>query len=246
MRYTNPSIIEALCEFQFNGESDWDPTAYGLFYAEIKHDFPNSERRDVLAATSSQTPAGVEHQFSPQPRMWFGTAEKNRIVQLGERLLAVNALKPYPGWDRLRELVLTAGEAYHAVVPGATVARTSVRYVDRLEFPSAGFRLGDWIKCDGEYFSRQLADCTSMAYSRIAQPIGDQEHFLLSLTLEPAASGSISLTLDTELFCERPFPSVKATTDLLNLFHTKIVSAFEACITDKTRASLVPESGGAT
>lgn len=241
MRYQNPSIVEALCEFQFAEDSPWDPTAFGLFFNEIKAELPARERKEAIAAAIGQTPIGLQQQITRQPRMWFQSPDKKRIVQLGEHLLAVNVLKPYPHWDGLLDLVWKAGDAYGTAVAAAPVVRTTVRYIDRLEFQPQGFRLGDWIKCDGEYFPKRLADCVSHAAFRLARPVGDQEHFMLSLALDVEENGSVALMLDTEMFCERQFGSVRDTKDLLNAFHRSIVTAFEACITDQTRDLLVPE-----
>ncbi len=241
MRYQNPSIVEALCEFQFAEDSAWDPTAFGLFWHEVKADLPERERKEAIAAAIGHTPLGLQQQITRQPRMWFQSTDKKRIVQLGEHLLAVNVLAPYPHWNGLLDLVWKAGDAYVTAVTAAPVVRTTVRYIDRLEFQPDGFRLGDWIKCDGEYFPRQLADCDAHAAFRLARPLGGQEHFMLSLALDIEDNGSVALMLDTEMFCERQFASVRDTKDLLNRFHGQIVTAFEACITDKTRELLVPE-----
>ena|SRR5215207_7513665 len=38
--YKDPPIIEALCEFQFVPSQPWDLTIPGLFYREVKSEFP--------------------------------------------------------------------------------------------------------------------------------------------------------------------------------------------------------------
>jgi uncharacterized protein (TIGR04255 family) len=241
MRYQNPSIVEALCEFQFAESSPWDPTAFGMFFKQIESTLPVREQGEAIAAAIGESPSGLEHRITRVPRMRFLSEERNRIVQLGEHLLVVNVLKPYPHWAGLLELVQLAGEVYAKEVAEAPVVKATVRYIDRLDFQLQGFRLSDWIKCDGEYFPKQLAECDSHAAFRLAMPVGDQEHFMLSLALNVEENGAVALTLDTEMFCERQFASVSETTDLLNSFHDKIVFAFESCITEKTRELLVPE-----
>ena len=39
-RYTNPPLVEALCEFQFDPSTAWDLTLIGLIYDQLKDIFP--------------------------------------------------------------------------------------------------------------------------------------------------------------------------------------------------------------
>ena len=39
-RYKNSPIIEAICEFQFEENSEWDLTIPGLVYDRVQNEFP--------------------------------------------------------------------------------------------------------------------------------------------------------------------------------------------------------------
>ena len=39
-RYKNSPIIEAICEFQFEENSEWDLTVPGLVYDRVQNEFP--------------------------------------------------------------------------------------------------------------------------------------------------------------------------------------------------------------
>jgi len=44
-KYKNPPLVEALCEFYFIPQQLYDLTIPGLFYDEIKEDFPEKQEQ---------------------------------------------------------------------------------------------------------------------------------------------------------------------------------------------------------
>ena len=40
-KYLNPPIVEAVCEFRFTSDTQWDLAVSGLLYKKIKDDFTN-------------------------------------------------------------------------------------------------------------------------------------------------------------------------------------------------------------
>ena len=50
-KYNNPPLIEALCEFQFIPTEPYDSTIPGLFYTQIKGDFPEKQEQSGIGFT---------------------------------------------------------------------------------------------------------------------------------------------------------------------------------------------------
>jgi uncharacterized protein (TIGR04255 family) len=53
-KYNNPPIIDAVCEFRFGKDTDWDMTIPGVVYREIKTNFPHKEQHALQDINLSQ------------------------------------------------------------------------------------------------------------------------------------------------------------------------------------------------
>ncbi len=247
MKYKNPSIIEALCEFTFALETAWDSTIFGRFYEQVRNEFPQREEGELVTTSlclnlqAAQTPAAP--QLTRSPRMAFSRDGRTRLIQVSQRLLSVNVLAPYPGWDEeFRKMILDAIDAYRRVTGISEAARVVLRYLDRFDFDDQPFRLGDWVNCDGGLFPRELAEQSLMAY-QIGHPLSHGEHFAMTAVTgtgenNPAACNVI---LDTQIIGALPI-KLDAVSAPLDAMHRQIIQAFERSITDKMRGRLEPMS----
>src|SRR5687768_14363404 len=64
-RYKNPPIREALCEFQHEGYSSWDPSRIGRIYESIRNRFDATPIQEFIVETSLQI--GSDRPTAPQP-----------------------------------------------------------------------------------------------------------------------------------------------------------------------------------
>lgn len=148
-QYKNPSIIEALCEFRFKPDMPWDATVFGRYYERVRKEYPEREELQDFEATIGQREGGeVVQGLRRSPRMRFYTEDRSRLLQVGERLLVVNVLPPYPHWDGFQRVIFKALEKWNEIVDSSpTLDQVTLRYIDRFEHKAEGFRLGDWIRC---------------------------------------------------------------------------------------------------
>lgn len=82
-RYNNPPIIEALCEFQFDEDVQWDLTLIGLIYDKLKDYFPQKKQLqlDLALAAATQT----NQQIGPVPMIplvRFLDSDEKKLVQI--------------------------------------------------------------------------------------------------------------------------------------------------------------------
>ena len=247
MKYKNPSIIEALCEFTFAPETEWDSTIFGRFYEQVKNDFPQRDEGEVVTASLTLNLQPAHNPAAPQltrsPRMAFSCEGRTRVIQVSERLLSVHVLAPYPGWDeQFRKMILNAIGVYRRVTGISEVAQIVLRYLDRFDFEDPSFRLGDWLNCDGGLFARELAEQSLMAY-QIRHPLSEGDHFALTAvsgTIENNP-GACNVTLDTQIIRAQPI-EMDAVSTPLDSMHSRIIQAFERSITEKMRERLKPLS----
>src|SRR5690606_36924943 len=98
-QYRNPPIIEAICEFRFSSETKWDPTIPGLVYEKLKTEFPIRESRIEQEIEMRVDKSGLKHHIKPSQKAVIISEDRKSLAQIGERILSINLLKPYPGWD---------------------------------------------------------------------------------------------------------------------------------------------------
>lgn len=136
-RYSNPPIIEALCEFQFEPNAAWDLTVPGLIYEEIKDTFP---KRLQLQLHSSQISLNgidtTEITGQVVPLMRFQRTDDLALIQIGPNLLTVHHLKPYPSWEEFFPLIERGLTTYRKIVNRQVLQRITLRYINRIEIPT--------------------------------------------------------------------------------------------------------------
>jgi len=251
MKYKNPSIVEALCEFTFAPETPWDSTIFGRLYERVKNDFPKREEGELLTATltmslqPTQTPAPPQMQRTP--RMVFSRDDRTRLVQVAERVLTINVLAPYPGWEAFRPMILDTMNAYRDITEIREASQVVLRYLDRFETEDEQFRLGDWLNCDGGLFPRELAD-QSLAVYQLRYPRTAGEHFAMTAVCGPASgkASARNVILDTQIIRTGSIQMDESSAPLLKSMHDQIIDAFERSITPKLRDRLepLPDSNG--
>ena len=101
-KYENPPIVEALCEFRFDG-TPWKSIYPGYIYKEIEKEYPI----DRIARGFSLSPEG---KFIIEQRFQFCKENEQGIIQINEHLLSVHLLNAYTSWNYFK---------YHGSMPQA-------------------------------------------------------------------------------------------------------------------------------
>ncbi len=141
-RYSNPPIIEALCEFHFKPGLDWNLTMPGKLHTELGDDYTGKPRHQKSVELGVQfhegSPRNVQLGEGPN-RVQLVTENEKRIVGIGPNVLSVHMLRPYQdtrlhaeksGWDEFQLRIVKALETYWKVAKPEGVKRIGVRYIN--------------------------------------------------------------------------------------------------------------------
>lgn len=236
-RYANPPVMEAVCEFRLTADTPWDMTIPGLVYERLKDEFSNREQRLVQEVQFIQGPEGFQQQIRTSERiLWFAEG-KEMFVQVGPRLLAVNSLRPYPGWTGFKPKIEKAFEALSHTVDIRGLEKIGLRYINQIEIPSLPVRLEDYFQFylfRGPHLPRDMANFIAAGEFVYAN---GQDRCRVQLRPDPMSSGQHAvLILDIDYFlAQARRVEMSAAIDWVEQAHSKVEEVFEGCITDSLR-----------
>lgn len=236
-KYSNPPIVEALCEFQFIPRQPWDITIPGLLYEKIKEQFPEKQQQVGFGVEVRPEDRKLEQRIEMTQRMRFLRSDKTALVQVGPDLLAINHLKPYPTWHAFKPLILQNLEKYQKIANPKGFKRIGLRYINKIEFSIESIELSDYFNYYA-FTPKGLPQVHDAFNVHVEIPYGERNEYLL-LTLRkviPEHPETISIVLDLDYITAKSesVPSERVP-DWLENAHTNIEKAFESCITDKCR-----------
>lgn len=146
-RLAAPPLIEAVCEFRFLQEEDWDWTLPGRLYDQISSEFPERSQVRQMGVRVQLPPTGHSTtEIVPGPeRVQLRRSDESAMVQLGPGLFVINQLHPYEGWEAFKALILRMLDRYLELLSEApTFERIGLRYINRIKLPE-GCDLGDFM-----------------------------------------------------------------------------------------------------
>jgi uncharacterized protein (TIGR04255 family) len=109
IKYANPPVIEMVCSAQFEA-IPLGVTHIGLFWSELKEEFPDVEQKAPLQTVIESQKPVAEQQWIIQtevlPRVWFRNANRTSLIQIQNNRFVANwqrsAETPdYPSFDVL-------------------------------------------------------------------------------------------------------------------------------------------------
>lgn len=241
-KYSNPPVVEALCEFQFVPSQPWDITVPGLLYEKIKEEFP--EKKQVMGfgvgiQLKEAGMAGMAEQkveLAP-PRIQFLRPDKSALVQVGLDLLIINHLKPYPTWEAFKPPIFSNLKIYQAIAKPKGFKRIGLRYINKIEFDKGPIELSDYFSYSPS-IPAALPQTHEAFIVRVEIPYEDgRDRLLLTLaSIIPEKPDVLTLVLDLDYIMTIPERvSLEQVSDWIENAHSRVENAFEACITDKCR-----------
>jgi len=236
-RYKNPPIVEAVCEFHFTQDTHWDLTIPGRFYEGVKEEFPHREQRSVQDLQIIQEPQGFRQELRVSERVLLFSPDRKLLVQIGPRLLVVNALKPYPTWQGFKPRIEIALRKLQEVVDIRGLELIGLRYINRIELPEEELvRLSDYFHFYltlGPRLPQSMA--SFIAGAEFSYKEG-RDRCRVQLTLEPNSGEKRALLLDINYFLAKPGAvEVPEVLQWVEEAHTQVEEIFEGCITDRLR-----------
>lgn len=138
-QYENPPLLEAVCEFRFSPDEEWDNTIAGRLFTELEDEFPekqSGQHVDVDLNINVEEEI-LQPSFRARKRTIFQNDDETYVVQLLPNLLTVHRLRPYPSWPEFRPVVLEVFRRYLDVADPDRLHRANVRYLNHIEFSDA-------------------------------------------------------------------------------------------------------------
>ena len=236
-KYKNPPVIEAVCEFRLSSDTPWDLTIPGLFYERVKHDFPYREQRLVQEVEVIATPQGLQQVIKYSDRVLMFAPDRKLLLQLGPRLLVINALKPYPTWEHFKKRIESAWKILQKVMEIKGLERIGLRYINRIEFPSPIVRLEeyfDFYPFVGERLPQKIVSFITIAEFPYAD---DRDLCRVQIQRALESETKTAVILDIDYFTVRP-QTIDVSDGLtwVEEAHSRVEEVFEGCITDKLRS----------
>ena len=128
----NPPLVEALCEFRFSEDSNWDWILPGQLYDKVGAEFPEHTQfqsigLQVQASHKSIPAASI---YTAPDRVQYKRSDGSAMIQVGPYLLAINQLKPYTTWAEFSALIIRIYEEYCGIAGNTRIARIGLRYIN--------------------------------------------------------------------------------------------------------------------
>lgn len=233
--YKNPPVIEALCEFFFEG-GKWDTTIPGLFYEKAKKEYPQKRviTHTELKVDLSSAGEAIQTRRVPEARTQFIRPDGSALVQIAHNLLVFNQLKPYPKFEAWKPKALEAFSVYKELCQPEKISKIGIRYINQILIPYGTFPMEDYF-----LLYPKLPVTISEVHERFSMSleIPIQENHLTIVTFgtaSPEEPGCHKLVLDIYDVIQSPIPFDKAEY-LIIQSHDNIEKTFENSITAKLR-----------
>ena len=158
------------------------------------------------------------------------------LVQLGPRLLVVNALRPYPSWGNFKPRIKMIWNCLQRVVEIRGLERIGLRYINRVELPDQAVGLSE---CFEFYpFVGPRLPQKMMSFIAGAEfPYADgRDRCRVQLTKASESEEKSEIILDIDYFLARPRGvSASDVLEWVEEAHSRVEEVFEGCITDRLR-----------
>ena len=237
--YLNPPIEEAICEFCFTSDDQWDLTIPGKLQLELGNEYTGKPR------TQNSMSVGDQSKLKDVNKVELVNEEGTRLICVGKDNLSIHMLRPYHdiskyeigGWEEFEERITNALESYIQLTEREQIDWISVRYINKLVIPGKLVPLEEYLKCvlmeiDGlpqnysDFFNRTQYDY-------------DKNHTLILVYASLPSSDSLKeCLLDLDVIWHQHDTKSIGKNEILKIIrnlHKLAGNAFEAIITDKAR-----------
>jgi uncharacterized protein (TIGR04255 family) len=138
-KYKNSPLTEVVAEFNFIPSTAWNATIPGLMYESVKREFPEIKQRPGIVRMRNPLNRTDQPELETIELVQFWNKQGNLLIQTGKDILTVNALKPYPTWEKFFPNITEGLNQYVKVAKPKGLTRASLRYINSIEVNSKNF-----------------------------------------------------------------------------------------------------------
>lgn len=236
-KYTNPPIQEVICELHFDVKEPLPPSEIEKLKAVWLTEYPDQIVTEEKNFQFQLTPEKMKvDEVKLGKRLICKSTDRSRVVQLSGRFLAVNHLKPYPGWEEgFRDMIIARANELEFAIGPLPISRAGLRYINKIEIPDHPLIWQNWFN-----FALPLPEIEN---SRLD---GFQMHFeesfresfrlIVNCVIAPQVGETgTSVILDLDVVWNGEPVGHAKVPEILEGVHGPHRFAFESYITDKLR-----------
>lgn len=245
-RYRNPPVEEAVCEFRFAPEDNWDLTVPGKLQVALGAEYSGAPREQqairVELDMAEETSPNLRYGKGPV-RVQLPTADGTRIVAVGPDALSIHTLRPYQGsgslerggWAEFEPRIFAALDAYWKVSQPDGVRRVGLRYINRIVTPKGDMEVERYLLSALPKVKALPAERVGFL-NRVEYVYDDGTRLVLSQASvdTPEDRPGFILDIDANRESAEPFGQDEVL-DRVGELHARIEAVFESIITDKAR-----------
>jgi uncharacterized protein (TIGR04255 family) len=236
IRYRNPPVVEAVCEFRFSADTLWEQDLPERFYDAVKDQLPIRESREKRAFQVKATSEGIEARGLETVDIPIFLAEDRRtFIQVSPRGLSIHRLKPYRSWEDFRPTITLAYNAITSLTDVTGFDRVGLLYVDKIEIPGDDIRLADYFTFYPHCGEGLPGDVINFMVGCDFSYNGNRDICRLKLTRAmPERQNTSAYLLTTDYFLAQR-SAVKPENALVWVeeAHTTAKTLFKGCVTEK-------------
>lgn len=239
--YNNPPLIEAVCDFRFSSSQPWDWTIPGLFYEQIRHDYPHKNQISVVETRIDPSEGKVVQQS--QPKVQFVNEDETSVIQVAFDNLTIHQLRPYDGWKYFKECVLKYLQVYYKAAQAENLSSVVLRYVNRIELPHTDLELEDYFRILPQV-PNPIPQVFPTFLLNVEVPYQSLHSNLRLIfgTVIPEGEAKLAYLLDLSMFSLNvTYFSIDEVPVWLETAHKHIEDAFDAAFTDRTHCEIFQE-----
>ncbi|MGC8782802.1 MAG: TIGR04255 family protein [Armatimonadota bacterium] len=236
-KYKHPSILEALCEVQFETPEDWNTACYGILMAAVR-DMGFEQTEEIPAFALQVDVRQKETLVLPTlVLMRYKHANGKNLLHLGPNSFTINQLAPYTGWHEFKPYIVECLRRLHESLPSIQPSRLILRYINRFAFTGMQTDMAEWFSVypvspdigqrKGPFLLKQDFFCT-----------GEDVLTVTTGLAYVSPSDGTAVLLDLEYRTSEFLWDLLLIDSILERSHDAVYEAFEACITEKTRGLL--------
>ena len=238
-RYKNPPILEAVCEVHFELTQPLSTDQIQIMGDAWKVAYPqqqiiqenNVEFRLELGTANVKT-------NQTGSRLIARASDGTKLAQLSSHFLAVNQLKPYPGWlEAFRADILARVEDAVRLLKLDKIRLINLRYIDRLDFPQRPLVWEDWLAINLPV-SKSVPRNGGFFQTHFQQELEADLKLVTTVATLPQERPDITSVILDNIVIWQGATDAASLAPLLDRIHEPLPTIFDELLTPKTQELL--------
>lgn len=236
VRFENPPLVEAVCEFRFAEIGVQPVLVPGRYYERVKAEYTDIEVSRKVGVQAG----GQELAMATEEVTVFHNRSANRLVQIGLGMLAINQLRPYSDYATFRREIEARLADYREIALPKRLTRLGLRYINRLPVPEdrnlgavlhVGFKVPQTLPGPPDPYLLRL----EFVYQ------GGRDRLFLITAKAPSRQDGSEVVLDLDYVLLKPDQvGEKELMEWVDTAHDTIESVFHASVTKAALVSFKP------